>query len=512
MKKWLGLFVCMVLFGVPGMAQPQRPFAFTEQQTLKFLQQWRAPQVFPHVSPEEVIALQQQHDTVDVCVFAAILQEEEAIRQLSLDQADELVAGLAYTSAENTACLKQIKHFLFQALTRRDLDETMGSFYTLAAASLSHRDIVSGKEIRNWALQQVQHIAQRQSSVEESYWPAVLLLVLAEEADPDQWPVVMSEQERQSFEQQLQKLIKDFDWLQEQITDYMLVDVKSDALWKVSNQGALISLFLQANNFFSYKDDDAFAKALITTGGFKELIRWARNGNMEVAHSLRFSNDGETFYLSHPTPGTDGKGHFVNSSNGRRHYILSQLVQALCVSYATREADASERIEQFVQQYLEVDEEGHFVHYLYAPLQAMRAGRELLENFSLEGWKNNEQALQKQLYTKLKKGYPASVMCTTVQGACEVAFEWSAVGRLFKLMGQGLRLGSKITQKALIKVLPARALLDLAVVDLGAKQALRFSKAGIKNFLSRHGWKAAGIGAAGVGLSTDTSQRRSLAR
>lgn len=516
MNKQIVGIVAIIGLGVTacfGQVQPGR-FASKAVASLEALNHWAQIPSVPtsHPTVEQLVLAQEQTGRVDACALASVLQDTSYVQELSLDQADELAVLFAYADQTQRGCLEHLKQFLFLHLTNpvsSARGEALTAFYAMAAVSLSH-NLYVGRDVEEWAFAQVEQLARRDSNSKRGIWPATVLAVMAEEAGVDQWPLVMGPGRREKFEIRLSKVIRDFDWLQNEPTDYYLVNMKSKGLFSISNQGALVSLFLQANNFFAARDDDSFAKMMVTTGAFNDFIRFAHTGNMQTASAMRFSNDGETFYLAHPTPGTDGKGHFVDSPNGHRHYALAQLVQALCVSYATRQdKQASALIQDFVRRYFETDREGHMVRYLYVPLQAMRSGRELLDGFSLEGWGPQEKALQAQLYGLLKKGYFSSVVCTNVQGFCEVAAEWSVVSKILGVIGRGVKVTFKSLAKTIMKTLPIPTMLHLAVIDLGAKRALRFSKAGIKNFLSQYGWKAGGaatIGAVGVGLRSDTAQ------
>ena len=276
-----------------------------------------------------------------------------------------------------------------------------------------------------------------------------------------------------------------------------------------SNQGTLIQLFAQANSFFAMKDDDGFLKQMVSAGGLNPVGR-AMAGR-EAGD--RFSDTGENFYLHSPTPGTDGKGHFADSVNGRRHFILASLVQALFLSYNTRpQQESSARMQQFVRNYLAVDADSHFVHYLYIPLQGMRLGMAIHYASSLDGWDKEEAALQKELYAKLKKGYPWDVACTGVQGACEVAAEWLALGKVFGWVFRGIGWGGKAVGRQAVKAMSPRALMNLALIQIAARQGkkavITWSKQTVKSLLKGAGWKATAVIGTGAAVRGDSPRRK----
>lgn len=450
---------------------------------------------------------------VDSNLLQDILLHKTYISELSLQDAEDLAHYFAF--ADSSVDLVDL---LFVRMKRTPPEEEkLLSFYAMAAASLDRncRFRTRGDRLsaRDRALEEVRQASLNQTSAKYAIWPAMVLLKLSAYASEYDWPCVMDEAGHKRLEQRLEGIIKNYTWLKDRETDYVMTGVKKKKLWHPSNQATMISLFSQANNFFASKDEDSTAKGLISTGGLNSMIRWTQTGDMETAAQLRFSNDGEVFYFNHPTPGTDGKGNYVDSDNGDRHQVLSLLVEALCVSYSTRPGqEASKLIEEFTRSYFTTDSDGHFTKYLYVPLISMRTGRELLENSFLEGWGPKEQALQRELYAKIRTGYPASVACTTVQGFCEVAAEWTGFGVVFEALGIGVKAGAKVVGKGLMRVMPIRMMLDIAVVDLGTRRVLQFSKAGIGKFLSQYGWKAAAAGAVGVGVSADRPLQRRPAR
>ena len=141
-----------------------------------------------------------------------------------------------------------------------------------------------------------------------------------------------------------------------------------------------------------------------------------------------------------------------------------------------------------------MDSDSRFVHYLYIPLCGMRLGMEIHYATSLDGWDKEEAALQKELYGKLKKGYPWNVACTGVQGACEVATEWLALGKVFGWVFRGIGWGGKAVGRQALKAMSPRALMNLALVQItaqqGKKAVIAWSKQTIKTLLKGSGWKA----------------------
>jgi hypothetical protein len=197
----------------------------------------------------------------------------------------------------------------------------------------------------------------------------------------------------------------------------------------------------------------------------------------------RFSDDGEIFYLHHPTPGTDGSGHFADSPNGRKHQVLAQLIWALATSYSTR-SDAQQAcwlMERFVKPYLAIAND-EFKHYLYIPLQAMRAGKETLNLSNIHGWDEQEKDLQKELYDNLKDKYGIYVGVTALQGAAEVAAEWEVIGGVFKVIGKGFKLAGKGIGKAWVKYMPkrTRVVLRQNIVDPWRKLRGKPTRAQVK--------------------------------
>ena len=286
------------------------------------------------------------------------------------------------------------------------------------------------------------------SDVRSTLWASLLLLTLAGQENP-----VF---DRQNFEERLEEIISQFDWLKNEKAEYLTRFGRSNNEGRgKTNQSVMLSLFAQANNFLSLKDDESFLTSLISTGSFNSLLR--KEGEE------RFSSDGELFYLHHPTPGTDGRGNVADSPNGRRHQILSGLIDALFISYSMRTefSKASNLMESFVREYIAI-RGGEFKHYLYIPLQAMRAGRALLNDQDARGWAA-EAALQEELYKNLKEEYGIYVAVAYMQGVSEFAAECG----IFWAAGEGLKWGGQGISKLWVKYVPkrTRVLLRKNIVD-----------------------------------------------
>lgn len=432
----------------------------------------------PNMTAERVLAELEALGTVDGCLLASVLNDAAYINTLDADQAADLAYAAAYADVTRGSCDKHLLEAVLPKLNS-DYDEksedfALKSFYALAAGALG-RNRFLWHDVQDWAFKQAAMAAGRTDSARRG-WGAAVLLDLAQPAvEEDGQLFVMNAGQRREFEARLKQVIRSFDWIKNVQTDYMLPGVKSGKAWSASNQGALIVLFAQANNFFSYKDNmvdpnSSVGKRLvqtghmfITTGGFNELGRAAINAASDDANAARFSDTAEVFYFHTPTPGTDGRGHFADSANGRRHRVLLWLTQALFLSYYTYEPNESSALmRQFVRSYLETGADGRFVHYLYVPLQAMRMGKDLHDRSFFEGWDREEESLQTELYEKLKAGYPWSRACTSVQGACEMAGEWMAAGKVFGWVFKGL---GRVMTPTVRKVGTAAAVGVLATSD-----------------------------------------------
>ncbi len=473
---------------------------------------WSALQVRARVRQNymTVSALEQQYDStasVSGEYLLVMFNDVSYINSLSLEEAETLAWLTQYADFRDDYLRKELQDFLTAQLTdynEKAKDFALKSFYAAATASLAQGNASCLRDLMDWSLQQMEYTSQMGNSARYG-WAAVLLNTFALQSG--NW----NESFRMRFERKLEKIISQFHWLQWQKTDYKIKGVKSDFLAS-TNQGVLISLFAQTNSFFSMKDDDGILKQMVSTGGFNAVGR-----AFQEEDPGRFSDDGEAFYLHSPTPGTDGNGNFVDSVNGRRHFALSYLVQALFVSYYLGdEQGSSARMQQFIRKYLMVNSEGEFTQYLYVPLQALRMARVLHDSSSLFGWEKEAKALQEELYGKLKKGYPWGVACTAVQGACEVAAEWMLVGKVlegaFKLLGVGGRAVTKAAGKILAESLPLTTLMQLGLIQAKAHSKIVLTKAAIGAWLKSCGWKVGAVGAAGAALTSDTPLHRVPAR
>ncbi|MBO7237755.1 MAG: hypothetical protein J6U96_00490 [Elusimicrobiaceae bacterium] len=417
-----------------------------EQQTVNYLQ-----------------AVFEKTGAVDGCLVASIMADSDYMGSLTDEElallADSL-ENIDFTKGIN--CGRQMGLVATEALEKASFDETardlsLNLFYETVLMILSDNE-GTGPAIEKWAFEQVRRASIRGTDVKSGEWASLLLLSLSGQENPAF--------DRQAFEKQLEEIIPQFDWLQNEQADYLtrLGKIKSNKVWHKTNQSVLLSLFAQANNFFAYKDDETFLSGMVSTGGLNSA------GRPEGAP--RFSDDGELYYLHHPTPGTDGDGHFADSINGRKHHVLAELVYALFTSYSMREDrdEASALMEKFVREYVSVHG-GEFKHYLYIPLQAMRAGKQLLNTRTIDGWDKEKAALEKELYTHLKQEYAIYVGVASVQGAAEVGAEWEAFGGAFALVGKGFKLAGKGIGKVWVKTVPkrTRVLLRQNTIERGYK-------------------------------------------
>ena len=125
----------------------------------------------------------------------------------------------------------------------------------------------------------------------------------------------------------------------------------------------------------------------------------------------------------------------------------------------------------------------------------------------MEGWKQKE-VLQKKLYQVLKEEYPIIPVMTTVQGGTEVAAEWYVIGKILGGVFKAVGVTTKTAGKMVVNRLSTKTLMNLAVVELGTKQAIRMSKAGIKTFMKKAGWKAVAAGGTMAVAGSDVSRQR----
>lgn len=450
-------------------------------------------------------------------VLASVLADKQYVLSLSEEEAADLIyiAAFAYfdNRREEEMLLNMLTKELDSAYDQAEPEFTLKYFYAMTVASLGHNPGLY-RDVQNWAFGKVQAAYEGTDDGRAGAWPALVLFFLAQAAEAEDWPFVMDDNQRWAFEQRLENTVRGFDRLKDLPTDYMLSGVKSGKVWSATNQGALISLFAQINSFFAMEEGANMARQMASTGGFNDLGRTAIKGVSNTANPTRFNAKKETFYLHVPVPGSDGMGNFVDSPNGRKHQILSLLMQALFSSYNTLpKQESSVKMQAFIQAYLRTDSEGHFMYYLYIPLQGMRLGAKMHENNFLDGWEPQEAALQAQLYAALKQGYRWKVACTAVQGSCEVAAEWMAIGKLiggvFKglgWVGRGAGRAAKAGGNQLVNALPARALVPLALLEVGSRQAgktvMLWSRSGINTMLKYVGWREAATAGA-VALVSD---------
>lgn len=460
----------------------------------------------PDMTAQKLIEQAAFQGRMDGQMLAAVLSDDAYIASLDSDTAAELAyyAQFADSRDGSFSWTDQLTRVVLGRLgdyNENAADFPLQAFYAAVAVSLGHNPYMS-RAVENWAFEQINTAANPMDTARRG-WAAAVLADLAVESADDVW----SAARRERFEWRLEKLIRKFDWLQNARTDYKMTGVKN--VLGATNQGTLIQLFAQANSFFAMKDDDGFVKQMVSAGGLNPVGR-ALAGKEQ---GDRFSNTGENFYLHAPTPGTDGKGHFADSVNGRRHFILASLMQALFLSYNTRpRQESSALMQQFVRGYLTVNADGHFVHYLYIPLSGMRLGTAIHYATSLDGWDKEEAALQKELYAKLKKGYPWDVACTGVQGACEVAAEWLALGKVFGWVFRGIGWGGKAVGRQAVKAMSPRALMNLALIQIAARQGkkavITWSKQTVKSLLKGAGWKATAVIGTGAAVRGDSPRRK----
>lgn len=501
------LIACLLTGPLPLGAQGFAP-SFSKKASRPDLLGHLKEQAFIRQPKQTVRALSARYTRsgkVDGRALAAILFDQKYIAALTQEEAATLVFLASVIREPDTVVERQL---LRAALTPlKDYDEKdnmkLKGFYALVAAAFGHNAWTSRK-VEDWAFAQVKEAAYAAGTGRHGVWASEVLGYLAVPSEENPWSALRRDQ----FEMRLEQTLRRFDWLKNRPADYKMRGVKN--VFGDTNQGILISLFTQANSFFAMKDDDGFLKQMVSAGGLNPVGRALLNNGENI--SSRFSNDGESFYLHSPTPGTDGKGHFVASANGRNHFIVANLVQALFLSYHSQNTKTSSaRMQAFIRSFLTTDKKGHFVHYLYVPLQGIWQGARLHDTSSLYGWEREEAALQKELYGKLKKGYPWTRACTGVQGACEVAVEWITLGKVFGWMFKGLGWGVSKGTSAVVKVLPGRALVNLAVLEIAGKQGLRWTQRGVKRLLSQYGWKA-GVGAAAAAALRSDRRPNALAR
>lgn len=438
---------------------------------------------------------------VSVCDYAKVMMHPAYLDGLSADEVSEVVyyghfvARNGYNGEEK--CIENIEGAVQSFLNTKYDEESAyfkeDGFLLLASAALAKSRLFQHK-IEDQVFNRIEH------SSSYPRWATELMYLLVQ--PPAEYNVAAwSIDYRERFENRLERLVRKFNRLKDHDTDYYMPGVPCNDVFCITNQGALISLFAQTNNYLSMKNDDNIFKQMVSTGGLNFLGRGDRPA---------FSDKGETFYLHHVTPGTDGKGNMVASFNGEQHLVLYTLLLSLFISYSSRQSteEASALMKDFVAGYLNTDAEGKFASYLYIPLQAMRMAKILGDTYSLSGWEKEEEFLQNKISSVLNSGYTGAVICNYVQATCEVATEWVAVGEALGLFFKGGKVVVKAVSNKIIQVLPAKVLFNLGAAQIITKQAFKWGRKNIQSLLSRYGWKvAAGAGSAAL-LTGDESLRQ----
>ncbi len=446
--------------------------------------------------------------TVDACNYNNVIANPYHMDQLDDQEAEKIVhyGHFIYAGGEkNSACAENLKNlirnFLGSTYNENSPQFKRNGFLLMVAVAMSHNPYFSW-DIEDMAFSQVEIAASHPVASDRSRWAAELLYLLAQ--DPVDLDISARSQVRHElFERRLERIIRKFNKLKDYRSDYYTPGVPCNDVLAISNQGSLISLFAQINNYLSMKNDDHLLKQMVSTGGFNFIGRGDRPA---------FSDKGETFYLHHVTPGTDGRGNVVDSHNGKAHVILHTLLLALFVSYNSRpsSAEASALMESFIASYLDTDKQGHFASYLYIPLQGMRIAKMLGDAYSLDGWEKEEAALQNKLYSILKDGYTGTVVCNYVQGTCEVVVEWLGVGKILGWIFRGGKAVTKAAANKIINVLPAKVLVHLGAAQVVTKYAFQWSKKNIAILMNRYGWKIVTAGGTAALLTGDERLRETV--
>lgn len=454
---------------------------------------------------QSLLQEQSEKGKVDAYQLACVLADEAYIRSLSEGEAADLAWVCKFADVySGSAAEEKLLDTVFSYLgvyDEKDKDFPLKSFYEMAAVYMGYNVYLRHK-VFDRAFKNVQRDIQLRGEVHYGWQAALLADLAVEDEEGDSWA-------GEYYERFIESLINQTNWLSQESIDYKITGLNVSL--GATNQSALIQLFAQANSFFAAKDGDSFLKSMITTGGFNGIGRALMSNDENQPQ--RFSDTGEVFYLSSPTPGTDGKGHFAETLNGRRHFMLYQLLQGLFLSYNSRDpAESSRLMQQFIRKKLEVNADKKFRSYLYIPLQAMHLGSALHDANSLDGWEKEEAALQAELYSKLKAGYKWQVTCTTVQGACEVTAEWILAGKALKYVFKGGGAVVRAGGRQIVKHMSANTLMRVAVAELalqqGKKVVFRWTRQGMQNVLKKCGWKAVTKPAASrAGKSAGTSHR-----
>ena len=434
----------------------------------------------------------------DACMIAAIVADKAYLQTLDVSERDALIEALGYVDPKDgTGCgfetlvivTNKLEHAAYNEAAE---DFPLNALYYEILLSFGLDDTLY-KQAYNWAFEQADKASLRASDGYGGMWAALAL---------NEWAVLPeSLMARREFESRLEKIIGQFDWLKDQEADYEsrlghfttksgenmdVIKLYKKALKQEllvlqtpflgaknaqsvaglfnakTNQAVLLSLFAQVNNVFAYQDEHLIPGKVGNVA--HELKGWFVGGAFNECFrrddSQRFSDKGENFLFHSPTPGTDGRGQFANSANGRKHQIMGQLIYALVSSYENRsnKQEGARLAKQFVHRYLSVNGAGEFEHYLGIALQGMRAGKEVFFATDIQGWDQEAAALEEELDIKLVKGYSTVYdALTSMQGGAETILAvkgiWPIVGEVFfapfKLAGKGI-------SKAWVKHMPKR--------------------------------------------------------
>ena len=420
-----------------------------------------------HLTVESLAEEMDGTGSVNACHLAAVAGDKNYLSSLGEEDQSLLSTLFTYVDIYGTGCASALMRETLGALTSAPYDEKdpeflLNTFRAMSAINMGY-NIGMHEEVYRWAVKQVERASMHTSDGREGVWAALVLSNLGsvwDETDPSVY--TMSSSERKQFEAKLKEMIAGLDYLKNEKADYFIKGVKGN--YK-TNQTVLLQLFAQANSWFATKEDNSTLHSFVTTGGLNAI----GNGGDP---NKRFSDSAESFYLHHPTPGTDGRGHWADTANGRKHHILALLVQGLSLSYATYEGEeGSGLLTQFVKEYIKTDSRLGFTQYLFVPLYAMRDGKEFFFSQSLFGWDNEEKALQEELYAGIKHNYKLIVGMTFAQGASEVYTEWHVIGKVFGLAGKYIfkPIGKGIS-KTWVKYMPKRARVVLRNVVTAPKK------------------------------------------
>ena len=320
----------------------------------------------------------QKEGGVDLCAYNKLIRDEKYIESLSEDEVISLIDMASNTHFEGRKGCRNsfiffLKEKLNQDISTSESVNALNGLYVLIAASYARKGISAYNEISQIAFEVLDPADV--FATRERGWALELLFYLAQVSDRG---YTMPDWEREFFEEKIAQKILRMDYLKDMRADYYASKrIKGSDILSTTNQGALISLFIQTNHVLSMKNDDPLLKQMFSTGGFNALVRGETPG---------FSSRGETFYIHHITPGTDGDGNMAPTLNGYRHAILANLIQVLFASYHTRSREeSSEKMKTFIRRYFKVDSEGEFKNYLYVPLIGMRVATIYHEDSSLYG-------------------------------------------------------------------------------------------------------------------------------